>query len=178
MPRGVYERTPEMYSSDKYDSRRGRKRTEEQRKKISEAHRGLRQSPEHVAKRIEKIRKRRPSEETRRRMSESARQRVGELSTAYVDGRCSHHSHGRWRNMMDRCYNVDCSSYPNYGGRGISVCQEWHDRWAFFEYLDEVLGPRPEGYTLDRIDNDGNYEPGNIRWASKQEQVRNRRRVV
>jgi hypothetical protein len=64
--------------------------------------------------------------------------------------------------------------YPNYGARGITVCEEWHDPFAFYAYLD-TLGPCPEGYSIDRIDNDGDYEPGNIRWASSAEQRANSR---
>jgi hypothetical protein len=64
-------------------------------------------------------------------------------------------------------------------GRGITVCDEWRDDpFSFYRYLDEVLGPCPPGHSIDRVDNDGNYEPGNIRWASQSEQVRNSRRYL
>lgn len=63
--------------------------------------------------------------------------------------------------------------YPSYGGRGITVCAEWQTPANFYAYLDE-LGPCPPNYSLDRIDNNGNYEPGNIRWASQSEQNSNR----
>lgn len=77
-----------------------------------------------------------------------------------------------WLNMRQRCNNPNHISYPNYGGRGISVCNEWENSFsAFFEHV----GSRPEGMTLDRIDNSRGYEPGNVRWASYFDQNGNRR---
>jgi hypothetical protein len=90
-------------------------------------------------------------------------------------GLSKHPSYSRWCNMIDRCENPDHSAYLNYGGRGISVAAEWRDVAVFLAYLDDVLGSCPSGHSLDRIDNDGNYEPGNIRWATRTEQTRNRR---
>lgn len=82
---------------------------------------------------------------------------------------------GRWQNMMDRCYKPGRRQFKNYGGRGIVVCNEWHHMAAFLDYLDAVLGPCPPGHSLDRIDNNGNYEPGNVRWADTSTQLSNRR---
>ena len=79
-----------------------------------------------------------------------------------------------WDSMKDRCLRAGHSSYKNYGGRGISVCE----RWMKFENFLSDMGLRPEGKTLDRIDNNGNYEPGNCRWSSATEQHRNTRAVV
>lgn len=78
-----------------------------------------------------------------------------------------------WAAMIQRCHNEKCKDYPNYGGRGIKVCQLWRDSFdAFFL----MVGPRPNiTDTLDRIDSNGNYEPGNVRWASREEQTRNQR---
>lgn len=92
-------------------------------------------------------------------------------------GMSEHPHYFRWRNMLSRCYDPEDPHFENWGGRGISVYPEWQDPRAFAAYLDEVLGPCPEGHSLDRIDNDGNYQPGNLRWATPLTQRRNQRRV-
>jgi len=77
-----------------------------------------------------------------------------------------------WNHMLDRCRNQNSDAYEEYGGRGIKVCE----RWTVFENFLTDMGPRPEGFTLDRYPkNDGNYEPGNARWASRKQQANNRR---
>jgi hypothetical protein len=87
-----------------------------------------------------------------------------------------HHKHYmRWLAMRARCRLPRSKGFHRYGGRGIRVCDEWNrSAEAFITYLDTALGPCPEGYTLDRIDNDGNYEPGNVRWADGSTQAQNR----
>lgn len=76
--------------------------------------------------------------------------------------------------MMQRCYRADHPAFHRYGGRGITVCERWHDLRLFITDIERILGPRPEGMTLDRWpDNDGHYELGNVRWATPSEQRRN-----
>jgi hypothetical protein len=82
-----------------------------------------------------------------------------------------------WRDMQRRCFCSSCSGYRNYGGRGITVCDRWLGDYGFSNFLNDV-GPRPSNsVSLDRINNDGNYEPGNCRWTSKREQIRNSRTI-
>lgn len=77
-----------------------------------------------------------------------------------------------WRSMHTRCLNPSHIAFAYYGGRGITICEEWlHDFGAFLA----DMGERPEGTTLDRIDPDGNYEPDNCRWATPKVQIMNRR---
>ncbi len=76
-----------------------------------------------------------------------------------------------WRNMRQRCQNPNHPDYEDYGGRGIKVCKRWKD---FVNFLTD-MGERPEGLTLDRINNDGNYEPDNCRWATLKQQAQNQR---
>ena len=77
-----------------------------------------------------------------------------------------------WRGMRLRCANPKNQAWANYGGRGIRVCQRWGDDYDVFF---EDMGPCPEGMSLDRIDNDGDYEPGNCRWAGWDVQSVNKR---
>ena len=79
--------------------------------------------------------------------------------------------HAAWKSMKQRCCNPKNPNFKYYGGRGISVCQRWRDSSKAFY---EDMGPRPAGHQIDRIDNDGNYEPGNCRWATPLVNSRNR----
>lgn len=79
----------------------------------------------------------------------------------------------RWSSMLTRCENPHVKNYKDYGGRGIKVCEEWHSFEAFYKWAMES-GYKPE-YTIDRIDNDGDYKPSNCHWTRGENQARNRR---
>lgn len=90
--------------------------------------------------------------------------------------------HGKWETpeyeayhgMIRRCYNSNHATYSDYGGRGITVCHRWRESFLSFY---EDMGERPsKNHSIDRIDNDGNYEPSNCRWATPKEQQYNTRR--
>jgi hypothetical protein len=78
-----------------------------------------------------------------------------------------------WRSMRQRCSNPNCINYHNYGGKGITVCDEWNDSFELFYEWAKKSGYK-DGLTLDRKDADGNYEPSNCRWATQKEQQNNR----
>jgi hypothetical protein len=91
-------------------------------------------------------------------------------------GNIKHGGHGtltyaRWKSMMQRCHDKNADNYKHYGARGITVCERWHD---FASFLADMGACPNRSMTLDRIEGDKNYEPGNCRWATKTEQNRNR----
>lgn len=82
-----------------------------------------------------------------------------------------------WNAMMQRCTNPRSTSWPDYGGRGISVCDRWQGDDGYLNFVAD-MGPRPRGMTLDREGHNGNYEPTNVRWATPKQQQNNRRVTV
>ena len=98
--------------------------------------------------------------------------------TKYKDGVTDHKVYRIWSRMKARCYNLNETNYHDYGGRGIRVYKEWIDNFlVFYDYVVNLpyydlskLNNKSGGYSLDRIDNDGNYEPNNVRWATRYQQ--------
>ena len=182
MPRGVYERTAEHRRINS-EGHKGKKQSAET---IRKAVRGLTRVARSAMRLVERFLRlswgilsvmrheiRMCNLTKRIALSEEHRRKISEIEE--TDERSGHPYYARWSNMKDRCYNECSESYQYYGLRGIQMCEAWHDPWTFFNYLDDELGSCPPGHTLDRIDVDGNYEPGNVRWASWQEQSKNRR---
>jgi hypothetical protein len=91
-------------------------------------------------------------------------------------GKAKTREYAAWSGMITRCTNEKRPEFTNYGGRGITVAQEWRGPEGFERFLAHI-GPRPsKDHSVERIENDGNYEPGNVKWATRAEQSINKRR--
>lgn len=100
-------------------------------------------------------------------------ERIKKMNAAVTThGKTHHPLYNVWSSMIRRCESQDDISYKNYGGRGIRVCNKWHDINVFIE---EMYPTYIKGYQIDRINNDGNYEPSNCRWVSRKQNSNNRR---
>lgn len=98
------------------------------------------------------------------------------INNETTHGMSKTHSFRKWADMIKRCTNPNFKQYKDYGGRGISVCIEWSNNFqAYYNYISQLEHFGEKGYTLDRIDNNGNYEPDNVRFADKNTQSRNQR---
>jgi hypothetical protein len=119
------------------------------------------------------------AEETRKKNGKKAGLTLGRCNATH-----KHSTGGKvtkeyrtWQGMKNRCFNLKDVNFKYWGGRGITVYEPWiHSFETFLQYLkDNNMYPKPKNMSIDRIDNDGNYEPGNIRWATQKEQIANQR---
>lgn len=108
-------------------------------------------------------------------MADAARERNQRHGLAPRHEKGRHPLYDTWHGMIYRCASPKSPSYQWYGAKGVRVCEAWHDPAVFIDYIGKVLGPRPKGYTLDRINPAGDYEPGNVRWADATMQTLNQR---
>lgn len=92
------------------------------------------------------------------------------MDKRYKHGLSGHELYSTYLNMIDRCYNKNNKKYKYYGGKGVEVHRDWLDDISkFIEDIEIKIGDRPKGYTLDRIDSNGNYEINNVKWSTRSE---------
>lgn len=103
--------------------------------------------------------------------------RTGTANSNWRGGMVDHPLYSAHRGMVERCTYPGHKDYSSYGGRGITVCDRWTGRDGFWNFVTD-MGPRPEGHSIDRIDNDLGYSPDNCRWADAHTQRVNQRRMT
>lgn len=105
------------------------------------------------------------------------KERTAKAKGGIQHGMRYHPLYKTWSSIKRRCLVPTDRAFKNYGARGITICDEWRDDpVAFINYIIETIGHRPAGMSLDRIDNDRGYEPGNLKWSTNSEQQLNSRR--
>ncbi len=109
------------------------------------------------------------------KLSSSSERMMGN-TIGVIHGKSNTSNYHRWENIKARTSKESCPVFEHYGGRGIKMHEPWFESFILFDsWLNENLGPCPEGHSIDRIDVNGNYEPNNLRWASAKTQSSNRR---